>query len=122
MASLTSTIRYMLLTPVMTVTLTILGGLAVITSILSSSFISLRLALLAIEFGFGITLNSAGQLLSWLKVRLQGQYRPKQAPLSTKLAKPNYIPIPHRAPIKKMYSKSVPNTPDPTTRRHEFAL
>ena len=141
--SITSMITYIFLAPIMTVVLSILGFLAVITSIMTSSFISVRLVLLATEFGLGMTLNSASQILSWLKARLHelatggGAITSSQKSNNSNLAssvhrqepsititneqqfyksftKPNYINLPHRTPIKSIYSKSVPSTPDPS--------
>ncbi|KAI9495506.1 hypothetical protein BDB00DRAFT_813618 [Zychaea mexicana] len=130
-ASITSTIGYILLAPIMTALLSILGSLAVVTSVLTSSFISIRLVLLAAEFGLGIMLNSTTQLFAWLKDLLRlgrGERRRQKKRFNDDQAflKLNSIPIPpppHRTAVKKMYSKSVPTTPDPTRRGcHEFAF
>ncbi|KAI9259418.1 hypothetical protein BDA99DRAFT_605779 [Phascolomyces articulosus] len=132
-SSIISMISYILLAPIMTVILSILGVLAVITSILTSSFVSIRLILLAIEFGLGITLASASQFISWFKSRLHQLVRrgnnnnnrndiitthheEQKVPiiqLNHLVMKPNFIGMPPKTSVKKMYSKSVPNTPDP---------
>ncbi|KAG2222770.1 hypothetical protein INT45_013134 [Circinella minor] len=143
--SIISMITYIFFAPIMAAILSILGLLAVITSIMTSSFISIRLFLLATEFGLGLTLNSASRIFSWLKARLRqlavggGTMKERQKFKNINLVslaqqqepsiiitdeehsyqlftKPNFISLPHRTPIKNIYSKSVPNTPDPSKR------
>ncbi|CDS13090.1 hypothetical protein LRAMOSA05274 [Lichtheimia ramosa] len=139
MPSVISTIGYILIAPFATVFLTILGALAVVTSAITSSFISIKLALLACEFGLGIALTSIQQFLSWLWItpspkrkvlhrNIQGQQQ-QQPHSSSRLKRtmrrsspPADICISFKAPIKKKYSLSVPSTPDITSRHFELHI
>lgn len=138
MPSIISTLGYILIAPFITVFLAILGALAVVTSAITSSFISIKLALLACEFGLGIALTSIRQFLSWLWItppkrntlrrNLQGQQQQPHPPPSTlkrtmrRSSPPADICIPFKAPIKKKYSLSVPSTPDITSRHFELNI
>lgn len=138
MPSIISTLGYILIAPFITVFLTILGALAVVTSAITSSFISIKLALLACEFGLGIALTSIRQFLSWLWItpppkrntlrrNLQGQQQPHPPPSTLKRtmrrsSPPADICISFKAPIKKKYSLSVPSTPDITSRHFELNI
>lgn len=138
MPSVISTIGYIFIAPFATVFLTILGALAVVTSAITSSFISIKLALLACEFGLGIALTSIRQFLSWLWItspkrnalhrNIQGQQQ-QQPHSSSRLKRtmrrsspPADICISFKAPIKKKYSLSVPSTPDITSRHFELHI
>ncbi|KAI7876229.1 hypothetical protein K492DRAFT_172691 [Lichtheimia hyalospora FSU 10163] len=121
--------------PFITAFLAVLGALAVITSALTSSFISIKLALLACEFGLGIALTSIRQFLSWLWItppkrnahrrNLENQQHQQQSRLKRTMRRsspPADICISFKAPIKKKYSLSVPSTPDITSRHFELNI
>jgi hypothetical protein len=120
-----STIGCILLTPLILLVIVFLTCLAVITSTITSSFIFLRLALLAIEMVSGLTIESTNWLLSTCITRIRGylhQYnkshqRQEPAPLIKRTRKmpPSALSLsqlPYKATIKAKYSVSVPGTPE----------
>ncbi|ORZ00833.1 hypothetical protein BCR43DRAFT_485875 [Syncephalastrum racemosum] len=133
MPSILSTISCVVLTPIVATILAVLGSLAIVTSALTSSFISIRLILLALEFASGLTMDSLSRYFR----RLLGLRCPKttadpsppaptqypsfssltkrKRPLTTK---PGSISIARHSYSRQAYSRSVPNTP--TTTRTAF--
>lgn len=120
-----TTIGCILLTPLIILVIVFLTCLAVITSTITSSFISLRLALLAIEMISGLTIESTNWLLSTCIERIKGflnQYnksyqRKEPEPLIKRTRKlpPSALSLsqlPYKATVKSKYSLSVPVTPD----------
>lgn len=126
MPSILSAISCVVLTPIMATLLAVLGSLAIFTSALTSSFISIRLALLALEFASGLTIDSLSRYFR----RLLGLQCPKttadpsppaptQYPPFSSLSKrrrpattkPGSISMPRRPYSRQVYSRSVPNTP-----------
>ncbi|KAI8641202.1 hypothetical protein BD408DRAFT_418557 [Parasitella parasitica] len=138
--SLLSTIGCVLLTPFILLSITCLAFLAVITSTITSSFLFLRLALLAIEMISGLTIESTNWLLSTCMARitsyLQRTSGAKQCPpeimldnepihvrrrklLSSSLSLSR---LPFKATLKSKYSVSVPGTPDPESYLHQMTI
>lgn len=139
--SLLSTIGCVLLTPFILLVITCLAFLAVITSTITSSFLFLRLALLAIEMVSGLTMESTNWLLSTCIARITGYLqkssvnskqqlpeimlnnesihvrRRKLPPSSLSLSR-----LPYKATLKSKYSVSVPGTPDPESFYHQMAM
>lgn len=139
--SLLSTIGCVLLTPFILLVITCLAFLAVITSTITSSFLFLRLALLAIEMVSGLTMESTNWLLSTCIARITGYLqkssvnskqqppeimlnnesihvrRRKLPPSSLSLSR-----LPYKATLKSKYSVSVPGTPDPESFHHQMAM
>lgn len=132
-----STIGCIFLTPFILLIVASLAILAFITSTLTSSFIFLRLALLAIEIISGLTLESTNWLLSTCLTRIRmfistksNQSQPqsqldsptpsikrRKLPTSLSLSK-----LPYKAQIKSKYSTSVPGTPDPESYHQQMAI
>lgn len=139
--SLLSTIGCVILTPLILLVITCLAFLAVITSTITSSFLFLRLALLAIEMVSGLTMESTNWLLSTCIARITGYLqkssvnskqqppeimlnnesihvrRRKLPPSSLSLSR-----LPYKATLKSKYSVSVPGTPDPESFHHQMAM
>lgn len=138
--SLLSTIGCILLTPVILLVITCLAFLAIITSTITSSFLFLRLALLAIEMVSGLTLESTNWLLSTCMTRISSYLqrtntkqqsapeimlnnesihvrRRKLPPSTLSLSR-----LPYKATLKSKYSVSVPATPDPESYHHQMAM
>lgn len=139
--SLLSTIGCILLTPFIVLVITCLAFLAIITSTITSSFLFLRLALLAIEMVSGLTLESTNWLLTTCMTRISGYLqkanakqqsstpeirlnnesiqvrRRKLPPSSLSLSR-----LPYKAVLKSKYSVSVPATPDPESYHHQMAM
>lgn len=139
--SLLSTIGCVLLTPFILLVITCLAFLAVITSTITSSFLFLRLALLAIEMVSGLTMESTNWLLSTCIARITGYLqkssvnskqqppeimlnnesihvrRRKLPPSSLSLSR-----LPYKATLKSKYSVSVPGTPDPESFHHQMVM
>ncbi|KAI9319616.1 hypothetical protein BX666DRAFT_1914449 [Dichotomocladium elegans] len=137
MPSALSAIGYLLVAPFMTLLLSVLGGLAVVTSVLTSSFISIKLALIAIEFSIGIAFCSIRQLFSWLlfeptsQILSRGRQKPNRQHTSSLSSSswmrdprfpPSDIHISFKAPIKSMYSLSVPTTPELSPHHHGLSI
>ncbi|KAL7322657.1 hypothetical protein PS15p_211631 [Mucor circinelloides] len=139
--SLLSTIGCILLTPFIVLVITCLAFLAIITSTITSSFLFLRLALLAIEMVSGLTLESTNWLLTTCMTRIAGylqkanakqqsstpeirlnnesiQVRRRKLPPSTL----SLSRLPYKAVLKSKYSVSVPATPDPESYHHQMAM
>lgn len=128
-----STILCLLLTPIILTVVLFLTILAVITSTITSSFIFLRLALLAIEMVSGLTLESTNWLLSTFmsRIRIFLCHRNKQQqPNNQVLLKRRKLPpsslsfskLPYKAQVKSKYSVSVPGTPDPESYHHQMGM
>jgi hypothetical protein len=133
-----STIGCILLTPFILLVVIFLAFLAVISSTITSSFIFLRLALLAIEMISGITLESTNWLLStcithirkFLTNKSNQQHQQHEQISSEVLLKRRKLPpsslslsrLPYKAQVKSKYSLSVPGTPDPELYHHQLAI
>jgi hypothetical protein len=121
-----STIGCILLTPLILLVIVFLTCLAVITSTITSSFIFLRLALLAIEMVSGLTIESTNWLLSNCIARIRGylyhynKSHQRQEPTPSLIKRTRKLPpstlslsqLPYKATVKSKYSVSVPGTPD----------
>lgn len=133
-----STIGCILLTPFILLVVIFLAFLAVITSTITSSFIFLRLALLAIEMISGLTLESTNWLLStcmthirkFLTYKSNQQHQQHEQFASEILLKRRKLPpsslslsrLPYKAQVKSKYSVSVPGTPDPESYQYQLVI
>ncbi|KAI8972732.1 hypothetical protein BDB01DRAFT_809045 [Pilobolus umbonatus] len=122
--SILSTVGIILLTPLILLIVTFLAVLAVITSTITSSFLLIRLTLLAVEMIGGITLESTNWLLSACIQRIrcflsdQNDIPPTnchESLLSRRKLPSSSLSLsqlPFKATLKTKYSMSIPNTPE----------
>lgn len=131
MVSVVSTVSCAILTPFILLAVSGLASLAIITSTITSSFIFLRLFLLAVEMISGLTLESTNWLLTSCMENIRHfVYKNSQSKTSKSTIKKRKLPssslslsqLPFKAPIKSTYSVSVPGTPDPYSCNYEFGI
>lgn len=111
-----------------------LAILAVITSAITSSFLFIRLAFLAIEMISGLTIETFNKILSFCLDHLNALLRPYKTRSSSadnkRTIKKRKIPpssiclssIPAKPVVKSTYSVSVPGTPDSELTHRQMAI